>query len=73
MDIAAAPIRARGEDWALDPVAVENARRITAVAMILVLGLYVGPAAVGAIVTETVAFFDKLSDITSNILFVPSF
>lgn len=68
MDIAAAPIRARGEDWAFDPVVVESARKITVGVMILAVGLY--GVAVGGF--AIMAFIDKFSDVASNILFAPS-
>ena len=73
MDIAAAPIRARGEDWAFDPVVVENARRITAGVMIFAVVLYGVAVGGGAIATKIVVFFAKVSEVTSNSLFVPSF
>ena len=72
-EIAEAPIRARGEEWALDPEAVKKVRIITACAVMLALGLYVVPAGGAVISTSVGAFFDKLSDVISNILFVPSF
>ena len=71
--IAEAPIRARADDWALDPEAVERARMITAGAMIVALGLYVVPAGGATISTSVVAFIHKLSDVVSNSFFVPSF
>ena len=73
MDIAAAPIRARGEDWAFDPVVVENARKITAGVMIFALGFYVVAVGGEAIVTKIAAFLDNFSEVISNSLFVPSF
>ena len=71
--IAEAPIRARADDWALDPEAVKKVRIITACVAMLALGLYIGPVIGVVIATSAEAFFNKLSDAISNILFAPSF
>ena len=64
-EIAEAPVRARGEDWAMDPEVVEKARIITAgvaiaTVVIAIFAMHPDPSIIDQ-------FIDKLS----KILFAP--